>query len=118
MTDLATRTDRVAQIASAVHGRVIGRTRNTMLIEVPADCMPGAVTLLGMSGFSATIGKQSTRFTERRVSDMNGNSVVCPGDLVTMAFYSYTIDLRSHAAAAKPAPSAADITRPVPPHRG
>jgi hypothetical protein len=42
MTDLAGHADRVAQIANAVHGRVIGRSRNVVTIEVPADCMAGA----------------------------------------------------------------------------
>jgi hypothetical protein len=46
---------------------------------------------------------------------MSGNTVVCPGDLVTMALYRYDVDLQP-GAAAKPAPSAADITRPTP-HR-
>jgi hypothetical protein len=115
VTDLAARAQAITE---AVHGGVIGRTRNTMQIEVPADCMAGAVTLLGMGGFSAILWKQSTRLAERRVVDMNGNTVTCPGDLVTTAFFSYTVDLRSHANAVKPAPSAADITRQRPPFGG
>ena len=76
MTDLAARADRVQATTEAVHGRVIGRTRNTMQIEVPADCTAGAVTLLGMGGFSAILGKQSTRLAERRVVDTNGNTAL------------------------------------------
>jgi hypothetical protein len=113
--DLAARADRVAQIAKAVYGRVLSRNRNTMVIEIPADTMTGAVTLLGMSGFSAILGKQSTKLAERRVVDTNGNVVTCPNDLVTTAFFTYTVDLRPHGDAAKPAPSAADITRPTKP---
>jgi hypothetical protein len=64
-----------------VHGRVIGRTRNTMQIEIPADLISGAVTLFGMGGFSATLGKQNTRLAERRIVNMQGDTVVCPGDL-------------------------------------
>ena len=117
MTDLAARADRVQAITEAVRGRVIGRTRNTMQIEVPADTIAGAITLFGMGGFSAILGKQSTRLAERRIADMNGNTVTCPGDLVTMAFFTYSVDLRPHAAAveAQPHAGAISITRPVKP---
>jgi hypothetical protein len=30
---------------------------------------------------------------------MNGNTVICKGDLITQAYFSYTVDLRAHAAA-------------------
>jgi hypothetical protein len=35
VTDLAARADRVAQIASAVHGKVISREGDVIRIEVP-----------------------------------------------------------------------------------
>jgi hypothetical protein len=48
---------------------------------------------------------------------MNGNVVVCPGDMVTMAFYSYSVDLRPHDVAVdqQPHAGAIGITRPVKP---
>jgi hypothetical protein len=118
--DLAARADRVKAIAEAVHGKVISRDRNTMLIEVPADTITGAVTLFGMGGFSATIGKQSTRLAPRRVIDMGGNTIVCENDPVTTSFFTYTVDLRPHSAAVEPQPHAAAIaiTRPTRPFGG
>ena len=70
-----------------------------------------------MGGFSAILGKQSTRLAERRVVDMNGNTVTCPGDLVTMAFFTYTVDLRPPSVAVADSPEAGTkhITRPTRP---
>jgi hypothetical protein len=120
MTDLAARAECVAQIVSAVHGRVIGRAGKIMTVEIPADMMSSAGTLLGMSGFSATIGRQSTRLAPRRVTNAAGNVIVCDGDLVTQAYFSYDVHLAPHAAAVEPTPHAGaiSITRPTPPVRG
>jgi hypothetical protein len=114
MSDVNARADRVRTIVEAVYGRVIGRSRNVMQVEIPADLISSAVTLFGMGGFSATIGKQSTRLAERRVVDTNGNTIVCPGDLVTMAFFTYTVDLRPHSAAVETTPHAVAITITAP----
>lgn len=76
--DLEARADRLRDIVEAVHGRVNSRNCDTVVIEVPADLISSAVTLFGMGGFSATIGKQSTRLAERGVVDTNGNTATCP----------------------------------------
>jgi hypothetical protein len=55
--DLEARADRVRAIAEAVHGKVIGRSRNVVTVEIPADMTSGAITLFGTSGFSAILGK-------------------------------------------------------------
>jgi len=39
--DLQARAARVMAVVEAVGGKVIKRTRNTMLIQVPADVAPG-----------------------------------------------------------------------------
>jgi hypothetical protein len=114
MSDFAERRARVEAIVKAVHGRVIGHSRNVMHIEVPADVAAGMSTFWGMGGYRVIFSGQTTRLENRRIVNTQGHTVVCENDPVLTAFYHYDVDLEP-AAAAKPAPSAADITRPVKP---
>ena len=93
MSNLDARADRVRIIAHTLHGSVQGRDGDKMIIEVPADLLGGALGLLGQGGFSATIGKQSTGMTTKRVIGRSGEIIVCEGHEELMAFFAINIDL-------------------------
>jgi hypothetical protein len=48
-----------------------------------------------MVGFVPIFTSQDPHQAPRRVTDMQGRTVVCHGDMVTTAFYRYTIDRQS-----------------------
>jgi hypothetical protein len=109
--DLTARADRVRAIAENVaHGKVISREGDAMIVEVPADMSIGLNALWGQSGFSAIVIGQSTCLAPRRVTSMNGNTIVCDGDLVTTAMYHLRVDLTPRKSGTA-APSVAEITR-------
>jgi hypothetical protein len=74
--NLAARADRVRAIAVSVHGRVIGRAGNVVEIEIPADVVPGLGALWGMGGFNPIFRSQDTHLAPRRVTTMQGHTVV------------------------------------------
>jgi hypothetical protein len=95
MSDLAARADRVKAIAECVGGKVLDRNGDTVRIEIPADTAPpGLVTLWGEGGFVPIFKSQDTRLASRRITNMQGQTVICEGDLITASFYRYTVDLR------------------------
>jgi hypothetical protein len=47
----------------------------------------------GLAGLVPVFTGQTTALAPRRVVDMAGRPVVCPGDLVTTAFYRYRVGL-------------------------
>jgi hypothetical protein len=84
MTDLTARADRVRQIATALYGKILDRRVehieelvddeiqerdiDVMVIEVPADLLGAAMSMLGQGGFTFNIGKQSTRMAPHAVA--------------------------------------------------
>jgi hypothetical protein len=50
--DLSARAERVKAIVQANHGKVIDRTGNIMMVEIPADIAPCMASLWGMGGFA------------------------------------------------------------------
>jgi hypothetical protein len=89
--DTDQRAERVRQIVEGNFGRVAFRDGNRVVVDVPADIAPGLPW--GLAKFVPVFVGTSTEMAPRRVADMNGNTVVCDGDLVTTAFYRYEIDL-------------------------
>src|SRR4051812_8077592 len=85
---------RVRQIAGVLYGTVISEGGNLMLIEIPADLSGAASSMLGQGGFSGVIIGQSTRPARRRISDMQGNTVVCQ-EMDTTAFYTFRVELQT-----------------------
>ena len=112
--ELKDRADRVKAIVERNFGRILSRDGDVMRIETPADLAPGLAGTFGLGGFVPIFMGQSIRQAPRRVTDMQGNTIVCDNDMLTTAFYRYDIDLRPRDTA-KPAPTAADITRPTRP---
>jgi hypothetical protein len=64
--------------------------------------------MFGMSGFPATIAGQTTRMAPRRVTAMQGVTVVCD-EMATVAFYRFKIDLAPRDVAVEAAPHAAAV---------
>lgn len=94
MSDLKERADRVRAIVEANHGKVIDRTGDIVTVEVPADVAPGMWAIWGMARFNPIFDSQDTRLAPRRITNMHGHTIVCDNDMVTTAFYRYTVDLR------------------------
>jgi hypothetical protein len=68
--DLSARAARVRAIVEAVGGKVIKRTHNNMMIEIPADIAVGLAAIWGEGGFSAIYSGQTTGLVPRRVVNM------------------------------------------------
>jgi hypothetical protein len=103
--------ERVASLVEGNFGKVIERVGDTMTIEIPSD-----ITLPWAGEYLPIYTGMRSGLAERRVVGISGAYVVCPGDMVTMSFARFEIDLRRRPNdSAKAAPSAADITRPVKP---
>jgi hypothetical protein len=60
-------------------------------------------------GFVPIFKSMDTRLAPRRITNMQGQTVVCEGDMVTTAFMRYDVDLRPNAAKPSPAPTPANI---------
>jgi hypothetical protein len=101
--------ERVRQIAEAYYGRVTSEDADVITFELPAD-MSGTLSMIRTGGMSPIQIGQTTRLAPRRVLDADRRMVVCPGDLVTTAFYIYRVDLSGAAPRAPGIPSIADIT--------
>ena len=107
------RAQRVEALVTGNFGTVIERKGDTMIIEVPAD-----VSLPWAGEFLPLHMGMRTGMAERRVVGISGAFVVCPGDMVTMSFAQFEIDLRCRPNdSAKAAPSVAAITLPTQPYR-
>ncbi|MGJ4888993.1 hypothetical protein ACQR1Y_12405 [Bradyrhizobium sp. HKCCYLRH3099] len=87
------RAEQVRRIAELAHGRVVARNDDVMTIEVPADVSIGLHRLWGQGGFAVQFRGQTTRAAPRRVTNTNGQTIVCEGDLVTTAFYTLDVQL-------------------------
>jgi hypothetical protein len=109
MIELDARADRVRAAVEGNFGRVIGRDGNTLRIEVPADIAIGLNSVWREGGFSCIFAGQRTRLSHCRIIDMHGHTVV-NHQMVTTAFYRYTIDLTVDTRSGKPAPGLAEIT--------
>jgi hypothetical protein len=120
MPMLEARADRVKTIAAWLYGRVVSSDGNTITAEIPADMAGAAASAFGMAGLSAVIVGQHVEQAPRRVTSMTGHTIVCDGDMVTMAFYRYRVDLRPEHAAVEnnPPGGAIALTRPTPPFVG
>ncbi len=93
MNDLDVRADRVRSIVEGNFGKIIKRVDNIMEIELPADIAIGLAAVWGMAGFIPAYKGQTTESAPRRVTDMNGDVIVCENDPVRTAYYRYWIDL-------------------------
>jgi hypothetical protein len=120
MTDLDARADRVRIIAHTLHGTFLSRDGHLMTIEVPADLLGPAMSMLGASGFAMPdgVGAQSARMAPRRITTMQGAMVIGEGEALT-AYHRVTVDLRPRDARVETLPHSAAIaaTRPVGPPR-
>jgi len=117
MTDLQARADRVCAVVEGNHGKVLGRDGNTLRIEIPADIAIELNSIWDEDGFSCVFEGQRTRLSHCRVIDTQGHTVV-RHQMVTTAFYRYTIDLIADTRSGKAQPSAAAITAQTPPRKG
>jgi hypothetical protein len=102
--EIAARAERVRAVVEGAHGRVTAQRRNHMEFELPADVSGSTLPMLTMSGLRPVHRDQTTRLAPRRVTDLQGSIVLCDNDLVTTAFYRYSVDLRPGSAVS---PSAA-----------
>jgi hypothetical protein len=75
-------------------GKVINRTGNILTVTVRADAAPGLMNLWAGGGFVPIFKSMDTRLAPRRITNMQGQTVVCEGDMVTTAFMRYDVDLR------------------------
>jgi hypothetical protein len=116
-TDLTDRADRVRAVVEGNHGKVIDCTDDVMTVEIPADIAPGMAAIWGLGGFVPAFTGQTARLAPRRVLDMNSNTIVCDGDLVTTAFYIFDINLQPRVVTIA-STCAPPITAPTPPFAG
>jgi hypothetical protein len=98
---------------------VLSRDGDVMQIEVPADMLGAATGLLGQGGFVFNIGNQRTDMAPRRITNMEGRTVVCD-ETALMAFYEIEVKLAPRTIAVSENPHAGAIwaTRPTPKFRG
>jgi hypothetical protein len=103
------RANRVRALVEGNFGSILERKGDVMTVEVPAD-----ISLPWMGEYLAVYMGMRTGTAERRVSDINGNPVVCVGDWVTQNYFRYEIDLRvrpnDSAAQSAPAMSTRQVT--------
>jgi hypothetical protein len=116
------RADRVRQIAESLFGRVHSsgtlefieedrrgiphdRSVDFVDVEIPADLAGAAAGMLGMGGFTAYITGQDARMAPRRITGMQGQTIVCEDEALT-AFYSYRVELQPRAVAVSHDPHA------------
>ena len=120
MSNLDHRADRVRIIAHTLHGSVLDRDGDKMVIEIPADLLGDALGLLGQGGFGFSIGKQTSPTTTKRIIGMSGQIVVCEGHEELMAFYEINVDLtpKTVRVADLPHAGAIRITAPTKPFGG
>jgi hypothetical protein len=95
MTDLAERKRRVEIIANTFHGKVLSRddTTRTVHVEIPANAVSVAAVAFGQAKLSAVIVGQDQRMVPRRVTTMQGHTVIDPDAMDLMTFYRYRIEL-------------------------
>jgi hypothetical protein len=119
MSKIGERADRVRQVTEQLFGSVISRQGHEMVIQIPADFLGAAGRALGMSGFTWTIGPQSTRMTTKRMIGTQGQTIVCDGHEELMAFFEINVDLRPRGVRVEnpdtPHSAAVWLTRPVKP---
>jgi hypothetical protein len=101
------RAARVKVIAEMLHGSVLSREGDAMTVEVAADCLGGALGLLGQGGFIFNVGRQTTKMAP------------CSEE-VTTAFMGVNIDLAPRDAKVETMPHSAAIaaTQPTRPPGG
>lgn len=87
--------ERIRQIVEGNFGRA-KRVGNVMEIAVPADIMPGLVSLLGR--FQPIFRGQSSEQAPARVTNAQGVMIELPGNTVTTSYVHYSIDLAPGAA--------------------
>ena len=116
MIDLDARANRARAIAEGNHGRVISRDGDVMTVEMPADIAPSPGAIWSEGGFSYTFAGRRRRISHCRVIDMNGHTIV-RHQMVTTAFYRYTIDLTVDARSGKSQPSVVAISAQTSPFK-
>jgi hypothetical protein len=114
MTDLDAHAQRVTYIATANHGQVLGRVGDVVTLEIPADVSIGLAAVWGQAGFVPIFVGKRTRLSHCRVIDMNGHTIV-RHQMVTTAFYRYTVDLSIDTRTGGNPPAAAVAVITVPP---
>jgi hypothetical protein len=95
MSKLDARADRVRIIAHTLHGSVLDRDGHLMTVEIPADLLGAAMSMLSMGGFGMPdgVGSQSTRMAPRRITTMSGAMVIGQDEALT-AYHRIAVDLR------------------------
>ena len=89
--DIEQKAERVRQIVNANFGTVRDRNGDIMHVELPSDLSIAAPW--GQIGLVACVTGQRTGMAERRVTAMNGATVVCNGDFVTQAYFTLRVRL-------------------------
>jgi hypothetical protein len=112
MTDLDARAQHIKAVVEGHQGTIIKCDGEHLIFELPADIAPGLAAVWGQSGILPIFQGQRTRLAACRVTDANGNVIVCPDIPVTTVFFRYNVDLTIDTRSARSAAAIMAQTKP------